>query len=172
MIRQPERDLPRTQSRRTRISYSGFRLSGSELIVKDFREDPQSRCRLLSKITDKWFLTRTGKEMAAHEARGRTERSEKDGTPSCSEEGILREEALCSCTGLLPRKSLFLPFIPAFPSGAFWLFHVSSEASMPLQDVPSIYPCTPPRSCFSGCPCGPLSEQEPLLLTMSRAHYQ
>jgi hypothetical protein len=49
-----------------RLSAFGFRTD-----CERFQEDPQSRCKFLLKITDKWFLTQTGKEMAAHEARGR-----------------------------------------------------------------------------------------------------
>jgi HD superfamily phosphodiesterase len=49
-----------------RFSAFGFRSD-----CERFHEDPQSRFKLLLKKTDKWFLTRTGKEVAAREARER-----------------------------------------------------------------------------------------------------
>ena len=49
-----------------RLSAFGFRID-----CERFQEDPQSRCKLLLKMTNKWFLTETGKEVAAHEACGR-----------------------------------------------------------------------------------------------------
>ena len=62
-----------TEDAITKDSDKLFRLSafGFRTDCERFQEDPQSRCKLLLKITDKWFLTQTGKEMAALEARGR-----------------------------------------------------------------------------------------------------
>jgi len=62
-----------TEDAITKDSDKLFRLSafGFRTDCERFQEDPQSRCKLLLKITDKWFLTQTGKEMATLEARGR-----------------------------------------------------------------------------------------------------
>jgi len=49
-----------------RLSAFGFRID-----CERFQVDPLSYLPHLLKIIDEWFLTQTGKKMAAHEARGR-----------------------------------------------------------------------------------------------------
>lgn len=49
-----------------RLSAYGFRID-----CERFQVDPQSYWPHLLKKTEEWFLTKTGKELAAHEARGR-----------------------------------------------------------------------------------------------------
>ena len=64
--RSPEDAITKDADKLFRISPFGFRADCAR-----FQADPRDHCRFLLKITDQWFLTPTGRELAAHEASGR-----------------------------------------------------------------------------------------------------